>query len=166
MKSHSAPKGIQDDRYYDHYTILRTIESNWDLGNLGREDVQGTKRAFEVLYPPPVDPPTHYPQPQPQPQPQPSSPPRDEFDGKPLETSHFIELVAGSIMVVLVIGSVLLVRGTERGRNGFAALVVRVKSTFWPESVIQEEQVMNYSNDEEALDVSTSTSSSSEASWN
>jgi hypothetical protein len=164
LKSHSVPKGVQDDGYYDHYTILRTIEGNWELGNLGRKDVQGTKRGFEILYPPPVAPLPHYPQPQTQPQPQPSTPPRDRFDGKPLETSYFIEYVTGSIIVVIIVGAVLLVRGTERGRQGFAALVVRVKSTFWPESLSQQVQTAKDSDSEEVLDVSSS--SGDEESWN
>ncbi len=32
-------KGTTDDTYYDHYSILATVEYNWNLPNLGRYDV-------------------------------------------------------------------------------------------------------------------------------
>lgn len=32
-------KGTKDDTVYSHYSILSTIENNWDLPNLGRYDV-------------------------------------------------------------------------------------------------------------------------------
>ncbi|KAI9824610.1 MAG: hypothetical protein M1832_001700 [Thelocarpon impressellum] len=32
-------KGKQDDTFYTHYSILSTLENNWDLPNLGRYDV-------------------------------------------------------------------------------------------------------------------------------
>ncbi|CAO3619808.1 unnamed protein product [Cunninghamella blakesleeana] len=31
-----------DDTKYDHYSLLRTIEDNWDLGNLGQNDANAT----------------------------------------------------------------------------------------------------------------------------
>ncbi|KAF7721347.1 hypothetical protein EC973_004847 [Apophysomyces ossiformis] len=32
----------EDDTPYNHYSLLRTIEDNWDLGNLGQKDVDAT----------------------------------------------------------------------------------------------------------------------------
>lgn len=32
-------KGTTDDTFYTHYSILSTLENNWDLPNLGRYDV-------------------------------------------------------------------------------------------------------------------------------
>ena len=32
-------KGTKDDTFYTHYSILSTVEDNWDLPNLGRYDV-------------------------------------------------------------------------------------------------------------------------------
>ena len=32
-------KGTEDDTFYTHYSILSTLENNWDLPNLGRYDV-------------------------------------------------------------------------------------------------------------------------------
>jgi hypothetical protein len=34
-----ALKGTTDDTYYTHYSILSTVENNWELPNLGRYDV-------------------------------------------------------------------------------------------------------------------------------
>ena len=34
-----ALKGTKDDTFYTHYSILSTLQSNWDLHNLGRYDV-------------------------------------------------------------------------------------------------------------------------------
>lgn len=31
-------KGTEDDTYYDHYSLLSTVQKNWDLDNLGRND--------------------------------------------------------------------------------------------------------------------------------
>lgn len=31
-------KGTEDDTFYNHYSILATIQNNWDLANLGRND--------------------------------------------------------------------------------------------------------------------------------
>ncbi|KAI8150259.1 phosphoesterase family-domain-containing protein [Fennellomyces sp. T-0311] len=33
-----APKSKKDKKEYDHYSLLRTIEDNWSLGDLGEED--------------------------------------------------------------------------------------------------------------------------------
>jgi hypothetical protein len=30
--------GTSDHTYFDHYSLLKTVESNWDLGSLGRND--------------------------------------------------------------------------------------------------------------------------------
>jgi len=38
--------GIQDDTYYTHYSLLSTVEANWQLGNLGRNDVTASRLAF------------------------------------------------------------------------------------------------------------------------
>ena len=35
-----------DGAYYNHYSLLRTIEDNWQLGNLGRNDAQATPFKF------------------------------------------------------------------------------------------------------------------------
>ncbi|KAF8933761.1 acid phosphatase [Dissophora ornata] len=35
-------KNTTDDTFYSHYSLLSTVESNWDLGNLGRNDVNPT----------------------------------------------------------------------------------------------------------------------------
>ncbi|KAI7847736.1 phosphoesterase family-domain-containing protein [Circinella umbellata] len=34
----NAPKTKKDKNKYDHYSLLRTIEDNWDLGDLGQND--------------------------------------------------------------------------------------------------------------------------------
>jgi hypothetical protein len=39
--------GTQDNTSYNHYSLLRTIEDNWNLGNLGRNDVQAN--TFQCL---------------------------------------------------------------------------------------------------------------------
>ncbi|KAG0733051.1 hypothetical protein G6F21_002953 [Rhizopus arrhizus] len=31
-------KGTTDSTFYSHYSILSTVEQNWDLGNLGQQD--------------------------------------------------------------------------------------------------------------------------------
>ncbi|CDH59504.1 acid phosphatase [Lichtheimia corymbifera JMRC:FSU:9682] len=36
----------KDDKKYDHYSLLRTIEDNWDLGDLGEKDKDAT--AFDL----------------------------------------------------------------------------------------------------------------------
>ncbi|KAG0210548.1 hypothetical protein BGX33_004824 [Mortierella sp. NVP41] len=38
----SGLKNTTDSTYYTHYSLLSTIESNWDLGNLGRQDTNTT----------------------------------------------------------------------------------------------------------------------------
>ncbi|KAF9111153.1 hypothetical protein BGX27_005334 [Mortierella sp. AM989] len=35
-------RNTTDDTYYTHYSLLSTVESNWGLGNLGRNDVNTT----------------------------------------------------------------------------------------------------------------------------
>lgn len=40
-------KGTKDDTFYTHYSILSTIEDNWDLPNLGRYDVGAN--VFELV---------------------------------------------------------------------------------------------------------------------
>jgi len=39
--------GSQDATFYNHYSILRTVEDNWDLGNLGRGDVKANPFQFK-----------------------------------------------------------------------------------------------------------------------
>jgi phospholipase C len=39
--------GYTDHTRYNHYSLLRTIEDNWDLGNLGRNDANAN--VFEIL---------------------------------------------------------------------------------------------------------------------
>ncbi|KAJ5635020.1 uncharacterized protein N7484_008333 [Penicillium longicatenatum] len=38
----SAQVGTKDDTAYNHYSLLKTVETNWDLGNLGENDVDAT----------------------------------------------------------------------------------------------------------------------------
>ncbi|KAG0321790.1 hypothetical protein BGZ97_010352 [Linnemannia gamsii] len=38
----AALKNTTDSTFYTHYSLLSTIESNWDLGNLGRQDTNTT----------------------------------------------------------------------------------------------------------------------------
>ncbi|KAF9413976.1 hypothetical protein BGZ76_004946 [Entomortierella beljakovae] len=43
-------KNTTDSTFYTHYSLLSTIESNWDLGNLGRQDANTTvSNVFEVV---------------------------------------------------------------------------------------------------------------------
>ncbi|KAF9283205.1 hypothetical protein BGZ68_005499 [Mortierella alpina] len=35
-------KNTTDSTFYTHYSLLSTVESNWDLGNLGRQDANAT----------------------------------------------------------------------------------------------------------------------------
>lgn len=42
-----AAVGKEDGRKYDHYSLLRTVEDNWGLGNLGRGDTKS--QAFSGL---------------------------------------------------------------------------------------------------------------------
>ncbi|KAJ3141414.1 hypothetical protein HK100_007044 [Physocladia obscura] len=43
----SAEKGYIDKTKFDHYSILKTVEENWDLGNLGRKDISAV--SFEPV---------------------------------------------------------------------------------------------------------------------
>eukprot|EP01130_Rhizamoeba_saxonica_P011549 TRINITY_DN479_c0_g1_i3.p1 TRINITY_DN479_c0_g1~~TRINITY_DN479_c0_g1_i3.p1 ORF type:complete len:231 (-),score=52.47 TRINITY_DN479_c0_g1_i3:34-726(-) len=38
--------GTTDSTKYNHYSLLRTVEDNWDLGTLGRNDVTATPYVF------------------------------------------------------------------------------------------------------------------------
>lgn len=38
----SSQVGTTDDTAYNHYSLLKTVETNWDLGNLGENDVDAT----------------------------------------------------------------------------------------------------------------------------
>jgi hypothetical protein len=38
----SAKAGTTDDTAYNHYSLMKTVEANWDLGNLGENDVDAT----------------------------------------------------------------------------------------------------------------------------
>eukprot|EP00294_Goniomonas_avonlea_P001810 CAMPEP_0114540946 /NCGR_PEP_ID=MMETSP0114-20121206/1043_1 /TAXON_ID=31324 /ORGANISM="Goniomonas sp, Strain m" /LENGTH=290 /DNA_ID=CAMNT_0001725151 /DNA_START=13 /DNA_END=885 /DNA_ORIENTATION=- len=40
------PAGTVDDTLYDHYSLLRTIEDNWNLGTLGRNDANAIPFNF------------------------------------------------------------------------------------------------------------------------
>jgi hypothetical protein len=42
-----------DSTHYDHYSLLRTIESNWELGNLGRNDTKGNTFDNALTHPTP-----------------------------------------------------------------------------------------------------------------
>ncbi|KAI8333344.1 phosphoesterase family-domain-containing protein [Chlamydoabsidia padenii] len=43
-------KGTIDHTYYSHYSTLNTVESNWDLGSLGRGDAEkGANNVFDFL---------------------------------------------------------------------------------------------------------------------
>jgi hypothetical protein len=35
--------GTKDDRRYDHYSMAATVENNWDLGDLGLNDVRARR---------------------------------------------------------------------------------------------------------------------------
>jgi phospholipase C len=41
------PSGKTDDNKYTHYDLLRTVEDNWSLGTLGRNDEKAT--AYKIL---------------------------------------------------------------------------------------------------------------------
>ena len=38
----SAQVGTTDNTAYDHYSLLKTVETNWNLGDLGENDVDAT----------------------------------------------------------------------------------------------------------------------------
>ncbi|KAJ5675184.1 uncharacterized protein N7477_005118 [Penicillium maclennaniae] len=38
----SAKVGTTDDTAYNHYSLLKTVETNWNLGNLGENDVEAS----------------------------------------------------------------------------------------------------------------------------
>jgi len=40
--------GAQDSTYYTHYSLLATVERNWNLGNLGRNDAWAQRFNFTV----------------------------------------------------------------------------------------------------------------------
>jgi len=42
----SKRAGTRDPRHYSHYSLLRTIEENWDLGTLGRNDTISSPFRF------------------------------------------------------------------------------------------------------------------------
>ncbi|KAI1318993.1 hypothetical protein EDD11_005191 [Mortierella claussenii] len=43
-------KNTTDSTFYTHYSLLSTVESNWDLGNLGRQDTNATvSNVFDVV---------------------------------------------------------------------------------------------------------------------
>ncbi|KAG0214797.1 hypothetical protein BGX28_001432 [Mortierella sp. GBA30] len=43
-------KNTTDSTYYTHYSLMSTVESNWDLGNLGRQDANATvSNVFNVV---------------------------------------------------------------------------------------------------------------------
>ncbi|KAF9353409.1 hypothetical protein BGX26_008826 [Mortierella sp. AD094] len=43
-------KNTTDSTYYTHYSLVSTVESNWDLGNLGRQDTNVTlSNVFDVV---------------------------------------------------------------------------------------------------------------------
>jgi len=42
--------GSTDNTKYSHYSLLATVEDNWDLGNLGRNDKGATIFNFEANY--------------------------------------------------------------------------------------------------------------------
>ncbi|KAG0370293.1 phosphoesterase family-domain-containing protein [Gamsiella multidivaricata] len=43
-------KNTTDSTFYTHYSLLSTVESNWDLGNLGRQDANATvANVFDVV---------------------------------------------------------------------------------------------------------------------
>jgi len=41
-----APRS-RDNTYYDHFSLLRTVEDNWELGTLGRHDSTAVPFAFQ-----------------------------------------------------------------------------------------------------------------------
>ncbi|KAG0083666.1 hypothetical protein BGZ92_010568 [Podila epicladia] len=43
-------KNTTDSTYYTHYSLLSTVENNWDLGNLGRQDANPTlSNVFDIV---------------------------------------------------------------------------------------------------------------------
>lgn len=40
--------GTVDDTEYNHYSLLKTVEENWDLGDLGRNDVKAMPFNFQA----------------------------------------------------------------------------------------------------------------------
>ncbi|ORX33461.1 phosphoesterase family-domain-containing protein [Kockovaella imperatae] len=38
-------KGTNDSTFYTHYSLLSSVQNNWDLGNLGRQDTNATVAA-------------------------------------------------------------------------------------------------------------------------
>jgi hypothetical protein len=38
----SIKKGAENDKKYSHFSLLRTVEDNWNLGTLGRNDEKAT----------------------------------------------------------------------------------------------------------------------------
>lgn len=46
----AAMKNTTDPTFYTHYSTLSTVENNWDLGNLGRQDTNKTvANVFEIV---------------------------------------------------------------------------------------------------------------------
>jgi len=45
------PAGTVDDTKYNHYSLLRTVEENWSLGSLGRNDQNATIFDFKTSAP-------------------------------------------------------------------------------------------------------------------
>ncbi|KAF8938133.1 hypothetical protein BGZ58_001521 [Dissophora ornata] len=46
----ASVKNTTDSTFYTHYSLLSTVESNWDLGNLGRQDANATvSNVFEIV---------------------------------------------------------------------------------------------------------------------
>jgi len=113
------PPGTQDSRLYDHYTILRTVEKNWYLGTLAHHDADDVDDGFDVLYPLPPPPVPEPPPPVPQPPPPPH--PQTFYNGTG-EQSHMFEYVAGGAIVVVLVGSILLLAGTTKGRAAVLAV--------------------------------------------
>ncbi|KAG0310462.1 hypothetical protein BGZ99_000371 [Dissophora globulifera] len=46
----ASAKNTTDSTFYTHYSLLSTVESNWDLGNLGRQDINPqVSNVFDIV---------------------------------------------------------------------------------------------------------------------
>ena len=46
-----VPGGNEDATVYNHYSLMRTVEDNWELGSLGRNDTGATAINTGVITP-------------------------------------------------------------------------------------------------------------------
>lgn len=46
MLGSMIPPGTKDGHFYNHYSLLRTVEDNWEIGTLGRNDDKAIPFVF------------------------------------------------------------------------------------------------------------------------